>query len=242
MIVEICVQSLDGAKMAQALGADRLELCMGLEVGGLTASMGLFTQVKSQTQIPVHVLIRPRIGGFHYSPEEVNTMIHDLRLAIESGADGIVIGALNPDFTLDLKTLERLIHEAKTLNPKIHITAHRAFDWVPNPEDSVKLLGDLGCHNLLTSGQAPTAQEGFELLQSLNAQFGNQITIMPGSGINAHNRSMFAQAGFKAIHASASALITEELPATNVSFEEHRQKGQRREINPEYLKDLLHPG
>ncbi|MDC3341123.1 copper homeostasis protein CutC [Flavobacteriaceae bacterium] len=242
MIVEICVQSLDGAKMAQAMGADRLELCMGLEVGGLTPSMGLITQVKSQTQIPVHVLIRPRIGGFHYSPEEVITMIHDLRLAIESGADGIVIGALNPDFTLDLKTLERLIHEAKTLNPKIHITAHRAFDWVPNPADSVKLLGDLGCHTLLTSGQAPTAQEGFELLQSLNAQFGNQITIMPGSGINAQNRNLFAQAGFKAIHASASAMITERTPATNVSFEEQRQKGRRREINPEYLKNLLHPG
>ena len=242
MIVEICVQSLDGAKMAQAMGADRLELCMGLEVGGLTPSMGLIRQVKSQTQIPVHVLIRPRIGGFHYSPEEVNTMIHDLRLAIESGADGIVIGALNPDFTLDLKTLERLIHEAKTLNPKIHITAHRAFDWVPNPADSVKLFGDLGCHTLLSSGQAPTALEGFELLQSLNAQFGNQITIMPGSGINAQNRSLFAQAGFKAIHASASAMITERTPATNVSFEEQRQKGQRREINPEYLKNLLHPG
>ena len=242
MIVEICVQSLDGAKMAQAMGADRLELCMGLEVGGLTPSMGLITQAKSQTQIPVHVLIRPRIGGFHYSPEEVITMIHDLRLAIKSGAEGIVIGALNPDFTLDLKTLERLIHEAKTLNPKIHITAHRAFDWVPNPADSVKLLGDLGCHTLLSSGQAPTAQEGFELLQSLNTQFGNQITIMPGSGINAQNRSLFAQAGFKAIHASASAMITERTPATNVSFEEQRQKGQRREINPEYLKNLLHPG
>ena len=242
MIVEICVQSLDGAKMAQAMGADRLELCMGLEVGGLTPSMGLITQVKSQTQIPVHVLIRPRIGGFHYSPEEVITMIHDLRLAIKSGAEGIVIGALNPDFTLDLKTLERLIHEAKTLNPKIHITAHRAFDWVPSPADSVKLLGDLGCHTLLSSGQAPTAQEGFELLQSLNAQFGNHITIMPGSGINAQNRSLFAQAGFKAIHASASAMITERTPATNVSFEEQRQKGQRREINPEYLKNLLYPG
>jgi len=242
MIVEICVQSLDGAKMAQAMGADRLELCMGLEVGGLTPSMGLITQVKSQTQIPVHVLIRPRIGGFHYSPEEVITMIHDLRLAIKSGAEGIVIGALIPDFTLDLKTLERLIHEAKTLNPKIHITAHRAFDWVPSPADSVKLLGDLGCHTLLSSGQAPTAQEGFELLQSLNAQFGNQITIMPGSGINAQNRNLFAQAGFKAIHASASAMITERTPATNVSFEEQRQKGQRREINPEYLKNLLHPG
>ena len=102
MIVEICVQSLDGAKMAQELGADRIELCMGLEVGGLTPSMGLFTQVKNQTQIPVHVLIRPRIGGFYYSHQEIITMTHDLRLVVESGAEGIVIGALNSDFTLDL--------------------------------------------------------------------------------------------------------------------------------------------
>ena len=216
MIVEICVQSLDGAKMAQELGADRIELCMGLEVGGLTPSMGLFTQVKNQTQIPVHVLIRPRIGGFYYSHQEIITMTHDLRLVVESG-------------------------EAQAINPKIHITAHRAFDWTPNPLDSAKSLSDLGCHTLLTSGQAPTAQEGFELLTKLHVDLGGQMTIMPGGGINANNRSLFAQAGFKAIHASASELITEQQPDKNVFFEEHRQKGQRREINPERLNNLINP-
>lgn len=241
MIVEICVQSLDGAKMAQELGADRIELCMGLEVGGLTPSMGLFTQVKNQTQIPVHVLIRPRIGGFYYSHQEIITMTHDLRLVVESGAEGIVIGALNSDFTLDLKTIAALIREAQAINPKIHITAHRAFDWTPNPLDSAKSLSDLGCHTLLTSGQAPTAQEGFELLTKLHVDLGGQMTIMPGGGINANNRSLFAQAGFKAIHASASELINEQQPDTNVFFEEHRQKGQRREINPERLNNLINP-
>ncbi len=241
MIVEICVQSLDGAKMAQELGADRIELCMGLEVGGFTPSMGLFTQVKNQTQIPVHVLIRPRIGGFYYSHQEIITMTHDLRLVVESGAEGIVIGALNSDFTMDLKTIAALIREAQAINPKIHITAHRAFDWTPNPLDSAKSLSDLGCHTLLTSGQAPTAQEGFELLTKLHVDLGGQMTIMPGGGINANNRSLFAQAGFKAIHASASELITEQQPDKNVFFEEHRQKGQRREINPERLNNLINP-
>lgn len=241
MIVEICVQSLDGAEMAQELGADRIELCMGLEVGGLTPSMGLFTQVKNQTQIPVHVLIRPRIGGFYYSHQEIITMTDDLRLVVESGAEGIVIGALNSDFTLDLKTIAALIREAQAINPKIHITAHRAFDWTPNPLDSAKSLSDLGCHTLLTSGQAPTAQEGFELLTKLHVDLGGQMTIMPGGGINANNRSLFAQAGFKAIHASASELINEQQPDKNVFFEEHRQKGQRREINPERLNNLINP-
>lgn len=168
-------------------------------------------------------------------------MTDDLRLVVESGAEGIVIGALNSDFTLDLKTIAALIREAQAINPKIHITAHRAFDWTPNPLDSAKSLSDLGCHTLLTSGQAPTAQEGFELLTKLHVDLGGQMTIMPGGGINANNRSLFAQAGFKAIHASASELINEQQPDKNVFFEEHRQKGQRREINPERLNNLINP-
>lgn len=241
MIVEICVQSLQGALMAQEYGADRIELCTALEVGGLTPSMGLFTAVKQQIQIPIHVLIRPRIGGFNYTPEEVNTMIKDIQWFAQSGADGIVIGALNPDYTLDLQTLKRLIAAGQDLNPKLHITAHRAFDWVPDPIESAQVLIDLGCHTLLSSGQKQTAQDGLELLQELDKRYGAQLTIMPGSGINAENRTFFAQAGFSAIHASASGLITETQPFNAVSFEEARQQGQRREIDRAHLKNLLRP-
>lgn len=241
MIVEICVQSLASALLAQKYGADRLELCTALEVGGLSPSMGLFTEIKRQVQIPVHVLIRPRIGGFNHSPEEVNTMIKDIELFAQSGADGIVIGALNPDYTLDTQTLKRLIAAGHDLNPKLHITAHRAFDWVPDPATSAQVLIDLGCHTLLSSGQKQRAEEGLELLQALNQRFGAELTIMPGAGINAQNRPLFAEAGFKAIHASASALITEGAPANSVSFEEQRQGGQRREIDIERLKKLLRP-
>ena len=241
MIVEICVQSLEGAIMAQECGADRIELCGALEVGGLTPSMGLFNEVKRQINIPVHVLIRPRVGGFHYTPQEIKTMIQDVQLFTESGAEGIVIGALERDFTLDKKTMQQLITTAKSVNPKTHITAHRAFDWTPDPSAAAQILTELGCQTLLSSGQAGSAVQGLELLTTLDRRFGAQLTIMPGSGINAQNRKIFAQAGFKAIHASASTIISEKQPPTDVSFEESRKHGQRREINLKNLKDLLGP-
>ena len=241
MIIEICVQSLEGALMAEHYGADRIELCAGLETGGLTPSMGLFAEVKRQIQIPIHVLIRPRVGGFHYRPSEVTTMTQEVKCAAEAGADGIVIGALNADFTLDLDTIKGLIELAKTINPKIHITVHRAFDWVQNPIEAAKSLIDLGVHTLLTSGQAPTAKQGIELLKTLKTQYGPQLTIMPGSGISAEHKSLFVQAGFKAIHASASELITEASPSSHVTFETPRQPGQRRHISSERLKNLLGP-
>lgn len=241
MIVEICVQSLEGAIMAQECGADRIELCSALEVGGLTPNMGLFIEVKRQINIPVHVLIRPRVGGFYYTPQEVQTMIQDVQLFTESGAEGIVIGALERDFTLDKKTMQQLITTAKSVNPKTHITAHRAFDWTPDPSAAAQILTELGCQTLLSSGQAGSAVQGLDLLKTLDQRFGAQLSIMPGSGINAQNREIFAQAGFKAIHASASTIISEKQPPTDVSFEESRKHGQRREINLKNLKDLLDP-
>lgn len=241
MIVEICVQSLEGALMAQEYGADRIELCSALEVGGLTPSMGLFTEIKRQVKIPVHVLIRPRLGGFHYTPQEIQTMIQDVKLFSEAGAEGMVIGALNQDFTLDKQTMQQFIETARCLNPKMHIAAHRAFDWTPEPMATTQVLIDLGCDTLLSSGQADNAVHGLELLKSLNQRYGAQLTIMPGSGINAQNRSLFKEAGFRAIHASASTMISEAQPQTNVSFEEARQPGERREINTQRLKDLLGP-
>ena len=241
MIVEICVQSLEGAIMAQECGADRIELCSALEVGGLTPNMGLFIEVKRQINIPVHVLIRPRVGGFYYTPQEVQPMIQDVQLFTESGAEGIVIGALERDFTLDKKTMQQLITTAKSVNPKTHITAHRAFDWTPDPSAAAQILTELGCQTLLSSGQAGSAVQGLDLLKTLDQRFGAQLSIMPGSGINAQNREIFAQAGFKAIHASASTIISEKQPPTDVSFEESRKHGQRREINLKNLKDLLDP-
>ena len=241
MIVEICIQSLEGALLAQEYGADRIELCGALEVGGLTPSMGLFAEVKRQINIPVHVLIRPRVGGFYYTPQEVQTMIQDIKLFSEAGAEGMVIGALNPDFSLDKQTMQQLIAAAKCINTKMYITAHRAFDWTPDPIAAAQILTNLGCQTLLSSGQADNAVQGLELLKTLNQRFGAQLTIMPGSGINAQNRKIFAEAGFKAIHASASTMIREAQPQTNVSFEEARQPGDRRAINRKNLKNLLDP-
>jgi len=148
MELEICTNSYNSALAAQQGGADRIELCVGLAEGGLTPSMGLIKQVAQLSGLKKHVLIRPRGGDFCYTPDEVAIMETDIRLLKEEGIDGVVIGALNPDGTIDLPTMRRLITAAEGLS----ITFHRAFDMCANPEKSLEDIIALGCHRILTYG------------------------------------------------------------------------------------------
>lgn len=239
MIVEICVQSKSSALMAQQFGADRIELCSALELGGLTPSSGLIQSVISEIQLPVHVLIRPRLGDFCYDKEEINAMRLDVIHALKLGAQGVVIGALTQDFDLDIPVLQTLIQAAKDQNSRAHITAHRAFDWTREPMQSLTQLQEMGVDTLLSSGQAARAEDGLVLLKKMHQSSHESFTIMPGAGINATNRALFEQAGFKAIHASASRLIQDKHPGTGVAFEEALSPGQRRELDPQKLKDFL---
>jgi len=214
MILEICANSFESAFAAQQAGADRIELCTELSVGGLTPSFGLLEKVLVELTIPVHVLIRPRSGNFTYSEAEIDIMLRDIETCKELGCDGIVSGGLTHAFEIDLQVTKLL----KDTSGAMEFTFHRAFDWVKNPSKALAQLIELNVTRVLSSGQQTSALEGFALLKSLQNNAHNNIQIMPGGGINAANCQQFKDAGFKMLHCSATqkTQILKKLP--NVSM------------------------
>src|SRR5690606_5958815 len=200
MIIEICANSFESAQNAQLAGANRIELCTELSVGGLTPSHGLIEKVISELNIPTHVLIRPRSGSFTYSNEEFDVMLRDISLCKKLGCAGIVSGFLTSENTIDLERTQRLIDASEGMQ----FTFHRAFDWVENPLGELQKLIDLKVNRLLSSGQKPNAFEGISLLEELQNVSNGKVEIMPGGGINIENALQFKEAGFKSIHFSAT--------------------------------------
>lgn len=197
MLVEVCANSLQSALNAEKAGADRIELCSELAVGGITPSYGLLKEVSEKISIPVRVLIRPRSGDFTYADEEFEIMKRNIKLCSEMGYEGIVIGMLHANFDFD----ENRFRELGEMNHGLKTTFHRAFDWVSDPLRGLEWVERLGFDAILTSGQQKTAVEGLALLSKLNKN-ASSSTIMPGSGINASNARLFKEMGFKAIHLS----------------------------------------
>ena len=200
MVIEVCANSFQSALNAQTAGADRVELCSELAVGGITPSYGLLKKVVSELDIPVYVLIRPRSGDFCYSPSEFDVIKHDIALCKRLNCSGIVSGVLQKDMTLDVERTRELVDLAAPLP----FTFHRAFDWIPNPIEAAKSLATLGVARILTSGQQQTAVEGLPFLNELKAIFPG--TILAGGGINLENAMEFKKAGFNEIHLSATRL------------------------------------
>jgi len=199
MIIEICCTSKTSLSNAINGGASRLEICENLLEDGLTPSSKFLKDVIDQTTIPAHVLIRPRSGNFFYSKQEVKKIEDQIEMAKSLGAHGIVMGALNQDYSLALSTLKNWVKMAHPLD----LTFHRAFDRICQPRESLKRIIDLGFDRVLTSGQQSTAIEGLDLLVDLQKIAKEQIVIMPGGGINNQNCELFFKAGFHEIHLSA---------------------------------------
>lgn len=197
MLVEVCANSLESALNAERAGADRIELCSELAVGGITPSHGLLKVVREKVSIPVRVLIRPRSGDFTYSDDELDIMKRDIKFCSDLGYEGIVSGVLRSNFLVDEHHTKVLMEAASDLK----FTFHRAFDWVQNPLEALDILQNMGVDTLLTSGQQKCALEGAELLEELQKHASN-CTIMPGSGINTDNAHTFKEKGFRAIHLS----------------------------------------
>lgn len=186
--LEVCVDSVESAIAAQAGGADRVELCGNLIIGGTTPSPHLFKLVKREIQIPVHVLIRPRFGDFLYSDYEIEEMKDNVRCFAELGADGIVIGALTSEGQIQKAAMKEMIAIARSVNPDITITLHRAFDMCRDPYVAYEDAKELGMDLILTSGQKGSALEGKEVLSSLVMLSGQQKdrknpVIMAGGGV-----------------------------------------------------------
>ena len=198
--LEICAGSVASAIAARDGGAQRIELCAALEVGGVTPSAGLIAEARKVEGLVLNVIIRPRGGDFLYDSHEVACMEEDIRTCKRLGVDGVVIGALTAEGDIDTTTCKRLINAADGMS----ITFHRAFDMCRNPQKALEELIALGCHRVLTSGQAPTAETGIELLSQLVEQADGRIIIMPGCGVNSNNVAKILQAtGANEIHASA---------------------------------------
>ncbi|KAF7307151.1 Stearoyl-CoA desaturase [Mycena indigotica] len=164
-------------------GANRLELCGNLGVGGgTTPSLGLLKAVQQVVDVPIMAMVRPRIGDFLYTPAELDVMIQDIRIFKENGVAGVVFGALKADGHVDMDATRRLVNEAGPLQ----VCFHRAFDMTPDPSQAFHDIASIeGVTRILTSGHEPTALEGLETLKSLCRQANKHLNILPGSGINA---------------------------------------------------------
>lgn len=203
-ILEIAVDSAEGAIIAQANGADRLELCSGLELGGITPSTGLMQQVRNAVSIPIFALIRPRSGDFLYSQAEFETIIVDVLEAKRQNINGVVIGFLTENGAIDIEKTKSICKLAYPME----VTFHRAFDLCKDPMAALEQIFEAGCNRLLTSGQASSALDGVDLISKLVLQAKRRIAILAGAGVRPNNvKEIIEQSGVFEVHTTAKAMV-----------------------------------
>ena len=200
ILLEICCGSIDDAIEAEKGGADRVELCSALFLGGLTPSLGTIREAKRRLQIPVMVMVRPRGAGFCYTEAEMATMERDTEAAMAEGADGVVFGILRPDGNIDVdrcKRLRRLVRERQAV-------FHRAFDVTPDAFRALDELVEMDMTRVLTSGQKESVAEGAELIRRLRERAGERIEILPGGGIRPYQlQEVVERTGCRQVHLTA---------------------------------------
>lgn len=215
MILEVCVDSPDGLLAAIAGGADRVELCSALALGGLTPTTTLMVQAAID-EIAAVAMIRPRAGDFIWSAYEVDHMQAEIDEAQEMGMGGIAIGANRPDGRLDAKVLKALL---KGVDPSVEKVLHRCIDLTPDPVEAVETAIALGFDRILTSGGALRAVDGIGKLKAMFDRARGRITIMPGAGITAENiGALQALLPLTEVHASCAAEIPQDPRAVAMGF------------------------
>jgi len=200
------VQDPEGVLAAARGGADRLELCSALALGGLTPSAGLVVAAVAGG-LPVHVLIRPRAGGFDYTDLERELVLTDVRRAVEFGAAGVVVGATRQG-VVDVD----LVLRVRELADSVDVTFHRAFDTLENREAALEQLIALGIDRVLTSGGATRAPDALSELAALVEQAAGRIQVMAGAGIDSASVVAVAATGVDAVHSSAKRLVSDPIP------------------------------
>lgn len=199
MKVEVCTSHIDTVSIAEKAGADRIELCSAISLGGITPSAGLIQAAVAQSSLPIQCLIRPRSGDFIYTDAEFHIILDDIRKARALGVAGIVIGFMTQDNRIDWNQLEQAMAVAGSLE----VCFHRAFDLVVDPEQSLERLIEMGVNRILCSGQAEQAAHGIATLIGWKNKAAGNIEIQPGGGINPKNCSLFVQHQFPSLHLSA---------------------------------------
>ena len=219
-LLEIAVASVERAQAAQRAGAHRLELCANLEVGGLTPNVELVRAVRSTVELPIQVLVRPRAGNFVYSPAEFEWMKQEIMALHSENVQGIVIGVLLSDGSVDVPRTRELV----ALASPMQVTFHRAFD---ETEDLAAALEDIvltGAHRILTSGGAADAPSGASSLRSLIQQAGDRITVLPGGGLHPDNIAAVASAtGANELHTGLGGVVpysSNDMPAFESAIKE----------------------
>lgn len=203
MMLEICVEDLAGLRAAAAGGADRIELCSALALGGLTPPASLVQAAAAAAGLPVHLLARPREGDFCYDAADIALVAQDITLAAQAGLAGVVIGASTPGRELDTATLAAWADHARAASGgRLSLTLHRAFDLCPDLDRALEMAVALGFDRILTSGGAPRAIDALDRLRSLWRRAAGRIMIMAGSGIEPANVAAIMAAGVDEIHAS----------------------------------------
>jgi len=198
-LFEVCAESVETAQAAELGGADRIELCSKLPIGGVTPEIELTRAAIRALSIPVHVLIRPRGGDFAFSTDEFDLMRRQIEQAKEAGAAGVVVGVLRPDGSVDVERTRELVKLGRPMS----VTFHRSFDETSNLIEALEAVIETGADCLLTSGGAPDVLTGAESIAQLRRQAGERVAIMAGGGLRLHNLlEVVRRTGVKYLHGS----------------------------------------
>lgn len=210
-VLEICVDSVESAIAADRGGASRVELCQDLVVGGITPSIALFERIRETTDIPIHVLLRPRFGDFLYSEEEFNVLCKETELFQKAGADALVVGCVTPEGCLDKEKIKQLKHLAKDTK----LCLHRAFDMCRDLMEALEIAKELEIDTILTSGGENSALEGMEMLRKLHENAG-EVNIMAGAGVTeAIVREFVEKTSLTYFHMSGKIMVESEMEYRN---------------------------
>lgn len=218
-ILEICVETSAGWVAAKTGGADRVELCSALGVGGLTPSYGLMRTAGLATGLDVMAMIRPRAGDFIWSSAEAEAMMAEIGMARDLGLGGVVIGAMDAAGQLDIPLLRRLITAAQGMD----VTLHRVVDLLDDPVAAIEIAADLGIKRILTSGGALRAIDGMAVLAKMVSASRGRVSIMAGAGLRVEHIAPLAAVGIREFHASASQAVAEEARLAKFGFAGRRE-------------------
>ncbi len=224
--LEVCVDTAEGLNAAVSGGADRIELCSALELGGLTPSLGLMRRAAA-SGCPIHAMIRPRAGDFLFGSADVDLMVDDIDAARQCGLAGVVLGASTADGSLDVDLLAGLLDRAKGMGA----TLHRVFDLVPDRGAALEAAIALGFERVLTSGASVTALDGAAELARLVRLAGTRLSIMAGGGVTVGNvAAVVASSGVHEVHASCRGPGTREERAERIGMALGSRQDARRDL------------
>ncbi|MEG3615471.1 copper homeostasis protein CutC [Isoptericola haloaureus] len=210
--LELAVQDVAGVEVAASVGARRVELCAALgATGGMTPGPGLLAAaVERATAVEVHLLVRPRPGGFVLVDGELDVQVREVAAAVAAGADGVVVGALSADGTVDTVALRELVAAAEGTE----VTFHRAFDQLAAPTAALDALAGLGVTRVLTSGGAPRCADGVDRLRACAVHsrdvLDGAVQVMAGGGVRVIDVPVLVEAGVDAVHLSAKRVVTDD--------------------------------